>query len=116
MLAGEFHDRAQTALLLPAEVLHDMLQHFDIYRRPERFEQFIAACEMDATAQPGQQSHDYVQAHYLRGAAEAARAVQAKPLIDQGYKGAELGEALKRERLLAVRKYQLEQQISAGLP
>ena len=113
MLTGEFHDRGHGCLQLPAETLHDMLQHFDIYRRPERFEQFIAACEMDATGRSGHESRDYPQARYLRGAAEAARAVQAKPLIDQGYKGAELGEALKRERLAAVGRYQLEQQSSA---
>lgn len=106
LLTGEFHEHAQDCLQLPAETLHDMLQHFDIYRRPERFEQFIAACEMDTTSRSGNEPQNYPQAHYLRGAAEAARAVQAKPLIDQGYKGADLGEALKRERLAAVRHYQ----------
>ncbi len=112
LLTGEFHGRAQDCLQLPANTLLDMLQHFDIYRRPERFEQFIAALGMDATGRPGQESRDYPQARHLRGAADAARAVQAKPLIDQGHMGAELGEALKRERLAAVEKYQ--QQSSAG--
>jgi tRNA nucleotidyltransferase (CCA-adding enzyme) len=106
MLAGEFHDRGHEAMALPASILFELLQHFDIYRRPERFEQFIAACEMDAWGRAGPAPLDYPQAEYLRGAAESARGVQVKPLIEQGYKGAELGEALKRERLQAVQEYQ----------
>jgi len=103
-LVSEFHVLGHHAMALPAQTLFELLQHFDIYRRPERFEQFIACCEMDALGHDGNTT--YVQADYLRTAAEHARAVQVKPLIDQGYKGAELGEALKRERLKAVKDYQ----------
>ncbi|WP_417779306.1 multifunctional CCA addition/repair protein [Stutzerimonas xanthomarina] len=109
MLTGEFHAQAHGAMTLPAPQLFELLQHFDIYRRPERFERFIAACEMDAKG-PGMEVHGYPQADYLRGAAEAARAVPVKPLIEQGYKGAELGEALKRGRLNAVQAYQRQNQ------
>jgi len=103
-LVGEFHSLGHQAMSLPARTLFELLQHFDIYRRPERFEQFVACCAMDA--QSGHEGLAYPQAEYLRGAAEHVRAVQVKPLIEQGYKGAELGEALKRERLEAVRQYQ----------
>lgn len=109
MLVGEFHTQGHEAMALPAPVLFELLQHFDIYRRPDRFEQFIAACEMDAKGR-GLEAHDYPQADYLRGAAESARAVQVKPLIEQGYKGAELGEALKRGRLIAVQAYRCQTQ------
>jgi tRNA nucleotidyltransferase (CCA-adding enzyme) len=103
MLLGRFHQAASAARTLPAETLLDMLQHFDIYRRPERFEQFIAACEMDAWTGP---EHGlFSQADYLRGAASAARAVAVKPLLDQGYKGAELGKALSAARLETLRGY-----------
>lgn len=110
MLVGEFCPCAHRAPELSAQALFDLLQHFDIYRRPERFEQFIAACAMDAQGHASAEPADYRQADYLRGAAEAARGVQAKPLIEQGYQAAELGEALKRERLRAVQAYQAGQQ------
>lgn len=106
VLTGTFHELAQRCLELSAQALYDMLQHFDIYRRPDRFEQFIVACEMLATSGTGQKPDDFPQARYLRGAADAARGVQAKSLIDQGFGGAELGEALKRERLAAVQQFQ----------
>lgn len=47
----------------------------------------------------------FPQADYLRGAAQAVRAVTVQPLIEQGYQGAELGEALKRTRLEAVARF-----------
>lgn len=105
MLAGEFLAFSHDAMRLSALMLFEVLQHFDIYRRPERFELFLAACEMDARARVEFATGGYPQADYLRGAAESARAVQVKPLIERGYKSAELGEALKLERLEAVRQY-----------
>lgn len=108
LLVGEFHDYAHAATELSAPMLFELLQHFDIYRRPERFELFIAACEMDARGSHGPAPRDYPQGAYLRGAAEAARAVQVKPLIAQGYQGAALGGALKRERLQAIQNYRRE--------
>ncbi|MGJ7548497.1 multifunctional CCA addition/repair protein [Pseudomonas alloputida] len=98
LLVGEFAMRADEALqLTPADLL-EMLQKFDVYRRPQRFEDFIAACEM-ATCE------GYPQGDYLRGAAAAARSVDVKPLVAAGLTGQNLGEALKGERLKALEAY-----------
>lgn len=100
LLVGEFHSQAHRALELGAAELFNLLLHFDIHRRPERFEQFIAACEMIACSE----SRAYPPSAWLHTAATSVRAVEAKSLIEQGYKGAELGEALKRERLKAIER------------
>jgi tRNA nucleotidyltransferase (CCA-adding enzyme) len=105
LLVGEYHTHGHRALELRPNTLLELLQHFDIYRRPERFEQFIAACEMDARGRLGLEQRDYPQADYLRGAAQAARTVAVQPLIEAGYQGPELGEALKRARLNALEAY-----------
>jgi tRNA nucleotidyltransferase (CCA-adding enzyme) len=105
VLVGEYHTHGHRALELKASTLLELLQTFDVYRRPQRFEEFIAACEMDARGRLGLEQREYPQAAYLRGAAEAARAVKVQPLVEQGHKGAELGEALKRERLKALQAY-----------
>jgi tRNA nucleotidyltransferase (CCA-adding enzyme) len=105
VLVGEYHTHGHRALELKASTLLELLQTFDVYRRPQRFEEFIAACEMDARGRLGLEQREYPQAAYLRGAAQAARAVKVQPLVEQGYKGAELGEALKRERLKALQAY-----------
>ncbi|MND73613.1 Multifunctional CCA protein [compost metagenome] len=105
LLVGEYHTHCHRALELKASTLLELLQRFDVYRRPQRFEEFIAACEMDARGRKGLEQRDYPQADYLRGAAAAARAVQVQPLVQSGLTGQALGEALKVERLKALKTY-----------
>ncbi|WEW99759.1 multifunctional CCA addition/repair protein [Pseudomonas nitroreducens] len=104
-LVGEYHTHCHRALELRPTTVLELLQSFDVYRRPQRFEEFLAASEMDARGRHGLEDRDYPQAEYLRGAAQAARTVAVQPLLEKGYKGAELGEALKRERLNALKAY-----------
>lgn len=105
MLVGEFHTHGHRALELRPSTLLELLQRFDVFRRPQRFAEFVAACEMDARGRLGLEQRDYPQGAYLLGAAEAARQVPVKPLLEKGFKGAELGEALNRERLQALKAY-----------
>ncbi|WP_260962171.1 multifunctional CCA addition/repair protein [Pseudomonas citri] len=105
LLVGQYHTHGHRALELKASTLLDLLQSFDVYRRPQRFEEFIAACEMDARGRKGFEERSYPQADYLRGAAVAAQAVAVQPLLEKGFKGPELGEAIKRERLRALKAY-----------
>ncbi len=105
LLVGEYCTHGHHALELHPSTLLELLQSFDVYRRPQRFEEFIAACEMDARGQPGVEARNYPQAEYLRGAARAAREVAVQPLVESGITGKALGEALKGERLKALQAY-----------
>ena len=109
LLVGEFHTHSHRAMELRSNTLLELLQRFDIYRRPQRFEEFIAACEMDARGRLGLEQRAYPQAAYLRGAAACARAVPIQPLLEQGLKGAELGQALQDQRLKALKAYKQAQ-------
>ena len=110
LLVCEYHTHGHRALELKASTLLELLQSFDAYRRPQRFAEFVAACEMDARGRLGFEQRDYPQARYLLGAASAARAVPVQPLLAQGFKGAELGAALQRERLQALKAYKASAQ------
>ncbi|WP_457788102.1 multifunctional CCA addition/repair protein [Pseudomonas sp. PL-6] len=109
LLVGEFHTHGHRALELKPSTLLELLQRFDVFRRPQRFAEFVAACEMDARGRLGLEQREYPQAAYLLGAAETARQVAVKPLLEKGLKGAELGEALARERLRALKAYKDQQ-------
>ena len=104
-MVGEYHTHCHRALELKPRTVLELLQSFDVYRRPQRFEEFLAASEMDARGRHRLEDRAYPQADYLRGAAQAARAVAVQPLLEKGFKGVELGEALKRERLNALKAY-----------
>lgn len=102
---GEFHTHGHRALELKAATLLKLLQNFDAFRRPQRFEEFIAACEMDARGRLGLEQREYPQADYLRGAMQAAQSVAVQALLARGLQGAELGAAVQEERLQALQRY-----------
>ena len=105
LLVGEYHTHAHRALELRPETLLKLLMTFDIMRRPQRFDDFVSASEMDSRGRLGLEDRLYPQAEYLRQAAEVVRAVNVKPLLEQGLQGAELGRALTAARLQAAQDY-----------
>lgn len=105
LLVGEYHLHSHRALELKPSTLLKLLLRLDCLRRPVRLEEFVSACEMDARGRLGLTEQPYPQADYLRQAAECIRSVAIQPLLERGLKGAELGEALYRERLRVLKGY-----------
>ncbi|WP_317847675.1 multifunctional CCA addition/repair protein [Pseudomonas sp. HTZ2] len=103
LLVVECQTLCHGALELSAAELLELLQKFDVYRRPQRLEDFIAACQAQARSRGENQA--YPQADYLRGAAAVAKAVDVKGLVEKGLTGQALGEALKEARLTALEAY-----------
>jgi len=108
LLTCEYHSHAHRALELRPKTLLELLQKFDLLRRPQRFADFIAACEMDSRGRSGFEQRPYPQADYLRGAAKTVQAVSVKPLLECGFTGEKLGAELTRARLHALKQYQQE--------
>lgn len=105
LLVGEYHLHSHRALELKPATLLKLLLRLDCLRRPARLEEFASACEMDARGRLGLTEKEYPQAEYLREAAVRVRQVNVQPLLARGLKGAELGEALYRERLRVLKGY-----------
>ncbi|MGB9428390.1 MAG: multifunctional CCA addition/repair protein [Gammaproteobacteria bacterium] len=99
VLVARYHGLVHRAKELRAETLLKLLQNTDAFRRPERFEQFLLACEADARGRKGLEDAPYPQAAYLRQALDAARAVKT-PVAESG---AEIGRQLHAARLEAIR-------------
>ena len=60
---------------------------------------------MDSRGRLGLEDRLYPQAAYLRQAADVVRAVEVKPLLEQGLQGAALGRALNAARLQMLQDY-----------
>ena len=99
MLTGRFQPCYAQARELSAADLLELFKAFDIYRRPERFELFLLACSAM------HHLDEAVPTEYLRQAAEAVRGIGVQALLQQGLSGAELGEALQRQRLSALEAF-----------
>ncbi len=95
----KFHTLCHQAKTLRGKTLLKLLSGTDALRRPERFEQFLQACEADARGRLGLEDRDYPQAQYLRQALHIVQGVKAAQFADQALSGKALGEALRNEQI-----------------
>ena len=103
LMVARHHGLVHKAQELRADTLLKLLESVDAFRRPERFELFLLACEADHRGRTGLEDTPFPQADYLRRAWAAARTVTTASLDTAKLKGAEIGEQLKKKRLEAVR-------------
>ncbi len=106
LLVGRWHLMAHQAGGLRAATLLQLLEHLDVFRRPERLEPFLLACEADRRGRLGSEEASYPQARLIRQAATAARAVPVEPLLARGLKGEGIAHALRAERIRAIKAMQ----------
>jgi len=92
----------RAAELAPGELI-ELFEALDAFRRPERFEQFLLACEADARGRPGYENADFEQPRLLRTALAAAERIRGGDLAREGLRGPALAEELRRRREAAIR-------------
>ena len=103
LIVAEYHTHCHRVLELRDSSVVNVLEKTDAFRRPERFSQFLLACEADARGRLGLEHVEYAQADYLRSAYQAALAVDAAS-IAQDKKAGEIEAAIRRARIDAVRQ------------
>ncbi|MCH8553380.1 MAG: multifunctional CCA addition/repair protein [Natronospirillum sp.] len=87
--------------LRPATVLK-MLEPFKPWQDRQMLEGFALACRADARGRSGFEETAYAQADWILELAEAASQVETGPLIEAGYQGPALGEAIRQARIKAI--------------
>ncbi len=102
ILVAHYHGDCHRAAELRPDTLLRKLEALDALRRPERFEQFLLACEADARGRPGYEDKPYPQADIFRAARNAIATVLSQPLVDAGLKGEAVGHELQRLRIQAI--------------
>jgi tRNA nucleotidyltransferase (CCA-adding enzyme) len=81
--------------------LLETIEALDGFRRPERVEDFVLACEADFRGRTGHEDRPFPQAAAFRAAAQAARAVDTAA-IAAGQTGPAVGEAIRLARMAAI--------------
>ena len=108
MLTAKHHGLCHRAEELRPATLLDTLQALDAFRRPQRFEQFLLACEADSTGRPGYERQPYPQADLFRRMLELAASVDAAALAARGMKGEAVATELRRRRIALIRTARAE--------
>jgi tRNA nucleotidyltransferase (CCA-adding enzyme) len=97
-----FHTLCHRAAELRPDTILKLFESTDAFRRPERFEEFLLACEADARGRTGLEDRAYPQADILRTTFAAAAGVDNAAIQELGLRGPEFGAELRRWRERAV--------------
>jgi len=102
VVTARYHGQCHDALALEPAGLLDLISNVDGLRRPERFEQFLIACEADSRGRSGFEDIPYPQAALCRAALNAAAGVDTAALAGRGLKGEAIAREVRRLRLEAI--------------
>lgn len=102
LLVARYHGDIHRVRELRADTIVKLFDSCDLWRKPERFEHILQACEADAHGRTGHENDFYPQAPYLLKCAQAARAVNtgeiAKACPDKNL----IADKVRESRIVAV--------------
>jgi len=88
--------------------LIELLERVDAFRRPERFDDFLTACECDFRGRPGYEDKPFPARGYLRQALHAAQSIDAGA-VARRVDPARIREAIFQARAEAVAAWRNQQ-------
>jgi tRNA nucleotidyltransferase (CCA-adding enzyme) len=102
LIVSKFHTHIHRALELKPGTVLKLFEDTDAFRRPERFAEFLLACECDARGRLGLEDRPYPQAEYLRAAIASVLPVSLTENERQGLAGPAFGDKLREKRLAVL--------------
>ncbi|MCG8464083.1 MAG: multifunctional CCA addition/repair protein [Xanthomonadales bacterium] len=108
-LVCRYHLRIHRALELRPGSLLKIFEQCDALRKPQRFIQILQACRCDARGRKGRHDAAYPQYEYLSQALKQLEQVDIKTVLLSGKKGAEIGQAIRHQRLSLLTQFVQQQ-------
>ncbi len=102
VIVSDYHTHVHRALELKPSTMLELFEKTDAFRRPDRFNEFLSACECDARGRLGLEDREYPQRDHLSRARSAAAAVALTEADRQGLNGTAIGAKLRGKRLEAI--------------
>lgn len=104
MLVSKEHQRVHRAAELRDTTVLELLETTDAFRRPDRFEKLLLACEADARGRgPELRRRPYEQGRLLRRWREVAAIVKPDPQVLADADGPTIARHLRSARIAAIR-------------
>ena len=100
----EFHTHIHKAFELRAETVITLFNRFDVWRKPQRFQEFLQVCLADTRGRTGFENKDYLQIDYVNQLLQAANEVDVQQVIADGFEKQEIRNELTKRRILAVKQ------------
>ena len=102
------HGNVHRALELRPGTVVELFERVDAFRRPDRFEEFLQACECDFRGRPGYETREFPAIGHLKQALQAAQAVDAGA-IAKSVEPAQIRDAIFQARAAAVASWRHHQ-------
>ncbi|MCW9023351.1 MAG: multifunctional CCA addition/repair protein [Gammaproteobacteria bacterium] len=102
LIVTEHHLLYHRAAELKPSTMLKVLNTLDAFRRPQRFQQFLLACEADSRGRIGYEDTQPEQTEIYQRCYKVAAAIDSKELLAQGFEGKAIGEELDRLRCAAI--------------
>lgn len=102
-LTCEYHTHSHKALELRAETIIKLFNTFDVWRKPQRFKEFLTACQADSRGRLGFEQVSYPQKAYLWTLYETAKQVNIQQIIDAGFEKQGIRDELMKRRVQVVK-------------
>ena len=103
-LTCEFHTHIHKAFELRAETVITLFNRFDVWRKPQRFQEFLQVCLADTRGRTSFENKDYPQIDYVNQLLQAANEVDVQQVIADGFEKQEIRNELTKRRILAVKQ------------
>lgn len=103
-LTCEFHTHIHKAFELRAETVITLFNRFDVWRKPQRFQEFLQVCLADTRGRTGFETKDYPQIDYINQLLHAANEVDVQQVIADGFEKQAIKNELTKRRILAVKQ------------
>ena len=103
-LTCEFHTHIHKAFELRSETVITLFNRFDVWRKPQRFQEFLQVCLADTRGRTGFENKDYPQIDYINQLLQVANEVDVQQVIADGFEKQEIRNELTKRRILAVKQ------------
>lgn len=104
ILVTEYHTHCHKMAELRPETVIKLFNALDVWRKPNRFFDYLLACEADAKGRLGFEHRDYPQAELAKKYYQAAMEIDVQQVIQDGFEKQGIREELNKRRVYAVKK------------
>jgi tRNA nucleotidyltransferase (CCA-adding enzyme) len=105
LMVSEYHTHVHQAFELKASTILAMLNRCDVWRKPERFADFLLSCKADARGRTTFEDSEYKNAEYIWQAYETAAKVDIKAIVANGYQGKAIKEQTEQQRISLIKAF-----------
>lgn len=105
LMVSEYHTHVHHAFELKASTVLSILNRCDVWRKPQRFTDFLLACKADTKGRTTFEDSEYKNAEYIWQAYEAAAKVDIKAIVANGYQGKAIKEQTEQQRISVIQAF-----------